>query len=116
MSPAMADPVTPEPLIPQLHERIVEGWRLIAIPAADDEMHRRLDEVAELTRCLAQAPARTLCELELKLAVLCTRLREDMRPEIRGEVLSWMLAESIRHDCYLIAPARRPVGSSKPSH
>jgi hypothetical protein len=60
----------------------------------------------EMTRCLAQVPARTLGEIEAKLAVLCARLHEDMNPDIRGEVITWMLAESVRHDCCLITPAR----------
>jgi hypothetical protein len=106
----MTGPENTEPLIAQLHQRIIESWRLIALPADDAQMNHHLDELAEMTRSLAQAPARTLGELEIKLSVLCARLREDLRPDIRGEVLTWMLAESLRHDCYLIAPGRSPRG------
>ena len=102
----MADTDPRDALIAHLHASIIESWRLIALPAADGDMNRHLDELAEMTRCLAQAPARTLGELEVKIAVLCARLREDIRPESRGEVITWMLAESLRHDCYLISPAR----------
>ncbi|MGE0652685.1 MAG: hypothetical protein AB7P12_13185 [Alphaproteobacteria bacterium] len=102
----MTDHFKSDALIAQLHAEIVKIWRLMALTAGDDEMNRRLDELAEMTRCLAQAPARTLYELEIKISVLCARLREEMRPEVRGEVLTWMLADSIRHDCHLIAPTR----------
>jgi hypothetical protein len=102
----MTEPSKNEALIAQLHAEIVKIWRLMALTAGDDETNRRLDELAEMTRCLAQAPARTLCELEIKISVLCARLREEKHPEVRGEVLTWMLADSIRHDCHLIAPVR----------
>jgi len=111
----MLDNDIPDPPIPHLHQRIIEGWRLVSLPASDADMHRRLDELAEFTRCLAQAPARTLTELEMKISVLCARLRESIRPESRGDVLTWMLAESLRHDCYLIAPVRGPGMPEKTS-
>ncbi|MFT5540440.1 MAG: hypothetical protein ACI82H_001971 [Alphaproteobacteria bacterium] len=103
----MTEPENTEPLIAQLHARIIESWRLIALQADDAQLNHHLIELAEMTRCLAQAPARTLGELEVKLSVLCARLREDLRPDVRGEVVTWMLAESLRHDCYLIAPLWR---------
>ena len=104
------EPIDDGALITGLHARIIECWRIISVACPDGAMNCHLDELAEMTRCLSQAPARTLAELEIKLAVLCSRLRDEVRPEIRGEVITWMLAESIRHDCRLIAPARsRPT-------
>jgi hypothetical protein len=48
----MTEPSKSEALIAQLHAEIVKIWRLMALTAGDDEMNRRLDELAEMTRCL----------------------------------------------------------------
>ena len=54
---------------------------------------------------LAEAPATCIAEAGAKLIILCARIREDLHPEVRGELITYLLAESIREDCRVLAGA-----------
>jgi hypothetical protein len=73
-------------------------------------MARRLDLLAAATMQLAEAPATSLVGIGAKLTILCARLREDLHPEVRGELLTYLLAESIREDSRLLAAEQAPSG------
>ena len=66
---------------------------------------QQLDELAGATALLAGAPALAMAEVVAKLTILCRRLREDLHPEVRGELITYLLAESVRDDCRLLADA-----------
>ena len=92
---------SPKTLVARLH---VEAGRLavaIASPATDERMNTLLDELLSVTAKLAQAPACDAKDISLKLDVLCRRLREDVAPEYRGDVLTYLLAEAIRDEVAL---------------
>lgn len=89
---------SPETLVARLH---AEAGRLavsIASPASDERMKTLLDELFVVTTNLTQAPARDAKDLSLKLEVLCRRLRENVAPENRGDVLTYLLVEAIRDE------------------
>ena len=88
-------------LVARLHAEATRLAVSIASTASDDQMNALLDELFVMTTRLAQAPARDAKDLSLKLAVLCRRLREDVAPENRGDVLTYLLAEAIRDDVVL---------------
>ncbi len=79
----------------------------IASPASDERMNSLLDELFVVTTRLAQTPARDAIDLSVKLYVLCRRLREDVAPENRGNVLTYLLAEAIRGD-HAVSQERDP--------
>ena len=85
-------------LVARLHAEAMRLTVFIASPASDERMNALLDELFVVTTRLAQAPARDAKVLSLKLDVLCRRLREDVAPENRGDVLTYLLAEAIRGD------------------
>ena len=89
---------SPKTLVARLHAEAMRLTVSIAIPASDERMNALLDELFTVTTRLAQAPARDAKDLSLKLDVLCRRLREDVAPENRGDVLTFLLAEAIRGD------------------
>jgi len=66
-------------------------------------MAESLDALAMATMQLAEAPATSIAEASAKLTILCARLREDLHPEVRGELITYLLAESIREDCCVLA-------------
>jgi len=89
-------------LASQLYAEVTALSRAARIPASDRVKNRQIDELAEATLLLASAPALTIADVVAKLTVLCSRLREDLHPEIRGELLSYLLAESVREDLRLL--------------
>ena len=89
---------------------VVDAYRAIsrllsdsALPQADRAANGIRAEIVVSTLSLCQLPAVTPYTLQLKLALLCQRLREDLHPEISGELAAYLLAESIREDCRLLA-------------
>ena len=89
-------------LVEELYRRVTALSRAIRMPASDRRKNRQLDDLAEATLLLAGAPALTMSEVVAKLIVLCGRLREDLHPEIRGELIDYLLAESVLEDCRVL--------------
>lgn len=85
-------------LLARLHAEVARCMRAVNHPAPDDVMSAWIEELFAAVTRLAQAPAQKPSDLGLKLAVLCSRLREGLDPEDRGAVLTYLLAESIRGD------------------
>ncbi len=85
-------------LVARLHAEATRLAVSIASPASDERMNALLDELFVVTTRLAQAPGQNAKDLSLKLDSLCRRLREDVAPENRGDVLTYLLAEAIRGD------------------
>ena len=91
-----------ETLVARLHAEAMRLGISIATPASDERMNALLDELFAVTTKLAHAPARDTKDLSLKLDVLCRRLREDVAPENRGDVLTYLLVEAIGDDVVLL--------------
>ncbi len=86
-------------LVARLYARLTSCLRAANQPGSDEEIADRLDEAFRVMTLLAQAPAEIEADVDLKFAALCGRLREDLDPEDRGAVLTYLLAESLRADC-----------------
>jgi len=93
-------------LVEELCRRVTALSRAVRMPTSDRRKNRQLDELAEATLLLAGAPALTFGEVAAKLIVLCGRLREDLHPEIRGELIDYLLAESAMEDCRILSGDR----------
>ena len=66
---------------------------------SDDERAARCDAIFQATTALMHQPAETLADVDLKLAVLCARLRsEDYAPTSPNGALTALLGESARED------------------
>lgn len=69
-----------------------------------------MDEVCEglpsSSARLINALALDSQDIELDLAILCRRLRDQLDPEDYGAVVNILLAESIRDDLLLMAPMK----------
>ena len=66
---------------------------------SDDERAARCDAIFQATTTLMHQPAETLADVDLKLAVLCARLRsEDYAPTSPNGALTALLGESARED------------------
>ena len=98
-------------LIQRLHDEIAALTRATAFPQSDDAMNERLDELFTAVCRLTHAPALTTTDLDLKLSTLCRRLRDNLDPDDRGAVLTYLLAEAVRDDHLLSArdPADVPT-------
>jgi hypothetical protein len=72
--------------------------RQMAGSRTDHHMNRHAEELFTAITSLAHAPATNGKDLAAKLEVLCRRLREFVNPDQRGEVLTVLLAESIRDE------------------
>ena len=71
---------------------------------SDDERAARCDAIFQATTALMRMPAETLADIELKLAVLCARLRsEDYAPTSPNGALTVLLGEAARNDIGRIA-------------
>lgn len=92
-------------LVEELYREVTALSRAVRMPASDLRKNQQLDELAEATVSLTQAPALSLAEVVAKLTVLCSRLREDLHPETRGELIDYLLAESVLEDCRVLATA-----------
>ena len=89
-------------LVDELYRQVTALSRALRLPASDRLKARQLDDLAEATLLLAGAPALTIGEAVAKLIVLCSRLREDLHPEVRGELIAYLLAESVLEDCRIL--------------
>ena len=66
---------------------------------SDDERAVRNDAIFQTTTALMHQSAETLTDIELKLAVLCARLRsEDYAPTSPNGALTVLLGEAVRED------------------
>lgn len=87
-------------------------------PSSDRRALEMRTTLYEATVQLAQVPSLQPSELFDKLTILCGRLREDLHPEHRGELLTYLLAESVREDCRRLlistCPARGKAGRTEP--
>jgi hypothetical protein len=93
-------------LVEQLYREVTALSRAVRRPASDRRKNEQLDELADATLLLAQAPALNFAEVVAKLTVLCSRLREELHPEIRGELIDYLLAESVLEDCRTLSCGR----------
>ena len=96
-------------LVAVCYRQVASLSRTILDPTSDRRMNRLQDALFEATATLAAAPSVATSDVQAKLTVLCARLRENLRPDHLGELLTYLLAESIRDDCRLldVAPERR---------
>ena len=94
-----------ESLIQTLYTEVTAASLATRSLASERAMAERLDALAMATMQLAEAPATNLAEAGAKLTILCARLREDLHPEVRGELITYLLAESIREDCRVLGEA-----------
>ncbi len=90
-------------LVEELYRRVTALSRAVRTPTSDLLMNQQIDDLADATLLLAEAPAVTIAETAAKLVVLCSRLREDLHPEVRGELITYLLAESVLEDCRLLS-------------
>jgi hypothetical protein len=90
-------------LIEQIYERVMLLEAMSAESCPEQDMGKRLDDLFSAATMLSQAPAGSIGDVALKLDVLCRRMRESTSPEHSGEVLTYMLAESIRSDCCVLS-------------
>ena len=93
-------------LVEELYRRVTALSRAVRMPAADRRKNRQVDDLAEATLLLAGVPALIFSEVGAKLTVLCSRLRETLHPEIRGELIDYLLAESALEDCRILSGDR----------
>lgn len=92
-----------ETLVQRLYRDVLNQRRALIHPLPDDEMNEGLARLSAITADLANAPAETISDLQLKIGVLCSRLRETLNPEFSGELLDYLLADSIRDDLTITA-------------
>lgn len=68
---------------------------------SDKEMDEVCERLLASSAHLVNAPASDVLDIDLKLAILCRRLRDHLDPEDQGAVVNALLAESIRDDLML---------------
>lgn len=85
-------------LVQRLYRDAQIQRRALTRPCPDKEMNAGLELLFTLTASIASAPSETAHDLRLKIEVLCARLREHLQPEHEGELLDYLLADSIRDD------------------
>lgn len=71
-------------------------------PLSDEEMDEVCERLLSSSAHLVNAPASDARDIDLKIAILCRRLRDQLDPEDQGAVVNALLAESIRDDLMLI--------------
>jgi hypothetical protein len=86
-------------LVARLCDEASALTRQLAVPASDTKMRHLLDRIDEATAGLAGMPSSSPSDIQAKLTVLCVRLRDNLHPELRAEILTYLLAESVREDC-----------------
>lgn len=89
-----------------LVKRIVNEIAMLTRRANQSLSDREMDEVCERllssSAQLVDAPASDAQDINLKLAILCRRLRDQLDPEDWGAIVNALLAESIRDDLMLV--------------
>jgi hypothetical protein len=94
----MATRPEPENLVERHHRQVIKLINAIAIPQSDEAMNQALSELFAATTNLANSPTINPKDLNLKLDILCRRLRDHLDPDDRGSVLTYLLAASIREE------------------
>jgi RecB family exonuclease len=95
-------------LVHRLYQDILKQRSALTHPCPDKEMNAGLELLASLTTSIANAPAETATDVRLKVEVLCARLREHLHPENEGELLDYLLADSIRDDLLMVLASAEP--------
>jgi len=72
-------------------------------------MNRLLDDLYDAAAHLAGAPSASAEDVLAKLTILCARLRENLHPGHRGDLLTYLLAEALREDCRLLFHVDSPI-------
>ncbi len=75
----------------RLSAEIATLTRASAAALPDDQMNHHLEEIFSTVTRLAHARVLSAADIDLKLSVLCRRLREDINPDDRA-----------RDDCQLL--------------
>jgi hypothetical protein len=96
-------PAHAETLVQTLSGEIETLTKKMSHPTSDKVMNGYVEELFETTASLANVPVQNFLDILIKMDVLCRRLREDLHPDRRGEILTYLLAESIRDECLLIS-------------
>ena len=99
--PSLRAPGEVATLVATLYAQLIGLLRERTQPLPDRRSDELTAEVFEATVQISNAPAECAADIDLKLAVLCGRLREHLHPEHHGELVSYLLAESIREDCQI---------------
>ncbi len=89
-------------LVVECYREVTSLSRASLDPTSDRRMNRLQEALYEATAVLAAAPSIDIADVQAKLAILCARLREHLLPEHRGELLTYLLAESVREDLRLL--------------
>lgn len=93
-------------VVPKIIERIAVYRHRLHDPLPDQVFDEVSDALFTSSVHLANVSASSLQDIDLKLAVLCSRLRDQIDPEDRTAVLNALLAESIRDDLLTIGSAK----------
>lgn len=89
-------------LVADCYRKVTLLSRASLDPTSDRRMNRLQAELYEATAVLAAAPSINAADVQAKLTILCARVREHLHPERRGELLTYLLAESVREDLRLL--------------
>lgn len=89
-------------LVAECYREVTSLSRESIASTSDQRMNRLQESLYEATAALAAAPSIATADLQSKLAILCSRLRENLHPAHRGELLTYLLAESIREDLRIL--------------
>jgi hypothetical protein len=89
-------------LVAERYREVTSLSRASLDPTSDRRMNRLQGALYEATAALAAAPSIAAPDMKSKLTILCARLRENLHPEHRGELLTYLLAESLREDLRLL--------------
>lgn len=72
-------------------------------PTSDRRMNRLQAALYESIAVLVAAPSVNALDVQAKLTILCVRLREHLHPDHLGELLTYLLADSLREDLRLLS-------------
>lgn len=86
----------------QCADEVTALSRAMLTPTTDRRMNQLVDGLYEAGIRLSGAPSVSGADIRAKITILCSRLREQLHPEHRGELLSYLLAESLREDLRLL--------------
>ena len=103
-------------LVGQLYGEITALMRAVTSPTSDRRMNQLCDELIQATSGLVHAASADPRDISDKLTILCSRLRENLHPADGGELITYLLAESIREDFRLGADGTRTSASSSKAH
>ena len=90
-------------IVSRIIGRIAEEMLRLGEPLSDKEFEGVSDALFASSTHLANVSAVNFQDLDLKLAILCRRLRDQIDPEDRTAVLNSLIAESIRDDLLIIS-------------